>query len=280
VENGTLVRGHAVNPGRPYYMPAGVPRLATDFAQLQDRDSEAVLRFAHRWGHLGYGELQMPNRSEPRDDAAWIREYIWAAIQVPDPLDWIWAHARGVRACLAAADFLRTAKEDTPGELPDFPSVRTFIQEPQPVLDIFDDIAFGSFGVGSRFERIQLQTTPLYPAGARAVLSWLLTRNLGGLSHRIEPSRRRLEHGYTFNVLLDMIYWHVARYALGSNAAGRPTELARCEECGALFERKHGHQRYCPPDDWELQTARERGGKAESRCSMRARARKLRERNR
>src|SRR5687768_6883063 len=77
--------GHLYYVGQPVrtYQPAEHPEVATEFAKLRDGDTEAVLAFARQWGHLGHDSL----RQIASETARYQRG--------PDPLDWIWAHARG-----------------------------------------------------------------------------------------------------------------------------------------------------------------------------------------
>ena len=277
ISDGKLERAPRLSQSRPFYMPPGFPELATDYAQLHEGDTDAVLGFAHRWGHLGYGEMAgVPLLNSSTTEGSSLPSLVTNFIGTPDPLDWIWAHARGVRACLAAAEYLRTGTAAAVGEFPLVPLAGALTRWPFHLGPPREGMTYGKFGVGDHVQPLPLDDRPPNPGQARLTISWILNHNLRGLTPQIDDQYEgRLKLGYEFDALLHVIYWHVARYALDSD--NDAAQMARCEECSKLFEKVHGRQRYCPPTEWESRSAKQRGGKAESLCSTRARSRRLRE---
>ena len=83
-------------------------------------------------------------------------------------------------------------------------------------------------------------------------------------SPRSDPVALKL--GWGFRTLADAIYWHVASYATGER------QLGRCLECGRFFHKTDGRQRFCPHDGFDGI------GRRQSRCGLRYRAKKARER--
>jgi hypothetical protein len=101
------------------------------------------------------------------------------------------------------------------------------------------------------------------------ILCDIVNANLLGVTEQLVPApggvTRRVR---AFRSLVDVAYWHLARLAASS-------QLAECDECGALFERTDGRQRFCPPPHWLDPDGHKKGPK-ESLCAKRARMRRLR----
>lgn len=109
---------------------------------------------------------------------------------------------------------------------------------------------------GAGWTTLRVEIDESDPIGsAYRVVDAVLNANLGAAVRRIEGGKSVLQ----FTSLIQLIYWRVADYRNGER-------LRQCEECGTWFFATDARQRYCPPA----------GGRRESLCGKRARARGLR----
>lgn len=247
VRDGALYQAPVSDLGQvTSYLPAGRPEVATEFAKLHEGDADAVRKFAEKWGRLGYDVLLSEASIEP-DEAG-------SSSEGEEPLEWIWAHARGVRICLQLADFLRNG--DTKGikdtlHARRVPRFRAYVEtdspdeQPTELGRTRDANTFATV-----YGKVHSVHTHLWVLGkdhqvnALKVIRQIVNANL----HRLTPTlrftddKRGLKLGYGFTALIDAIWWHTARYVLYQ-------DLARCEHCGNLFERRHGKERFCPPPE-------------------------------
>ncbi len=76
-----------------------------------------------------------------------------------------------------------------------------------------------------------------------------------------------LVRGWAFRTLGDAILAHVVSYATKEH------RIAKCAECGLVFEQRDPREKFCPPDDY-------RGvGRKQSVCGARNRSRRARSKN-
>jgi hypothetical protein len=248
-----------LGPPARVYEPAEHRQVVTDLAKLHDGDENAVLAFADHWGRLGQGVL-IAKASGVRD-------------QPREPLDWIWAHARTVRLCLDLLNYLQ--KEDEQG-LTDFlptlqlPSPTPTLEDPIPpeaLPDPEDNWPGGVYPWRSDIvntwdwrgpRRLALANGGGVVHLARNIVADIVSRQIGGLGWVLRETERGFALGFSFAALIEIVYWHIGRFAEELNSLGL------CEACGNYFHKTHGKQQYCPAsEDW-----------AESRCGRRARRRR------
>jgi hypothetical protein len=241
------------------YEPASFPEIVSDFANLNEGDGGAVEAFARRWGHLGYSALLPQAERNPTNEA------------VPEPLQWVWAHARGVRVCLDLLTYVRrgdSKRLDALLRSLQGPSARLLQEEaeawpknpgeasaldgdnwPWLLCGVLHEIQPWSWRSGQKLGPQLL---------AQGIIANIVSANLRGLSldlhllprdaaeQAIKQRRRRKGEtreyflGFTFAPLILVIYWHVGRLAQ-QNAS-----LGICEYCGKVFVRTDPRRRYCP----------------------------------
>jgi hypothetical protein len=85
------------------YAPMIHTELPTEIAKLTRGDNNAVLRFARRYGLLGYCYVL-----EVKDIT---RRVGWNQEEVGEPLNWIWGHASTINACLTLTSLLQAGDE-------------------------------------------------------------------------------------------------------------------------------------------------------------------------
>jgi hypothetical protein len=245
--------GHLHYRGAPdpsaWYEPARFRAVVTEFAKLYEGDERAVLDFARRWGHLGYGAL-LALASE-------TRQYQQGS---PEPLDWIWTHARGVRVCL---DLLGQFES---GDVKGLDRLLRALQGPsahrlQHEIDALDDGApvtpvadadhWPWLVYGCRHEVHTLDDSNAQgeePSSlAQRIIATVVSDNLADLSLALrlvrDPKTARRETfflGYEYTPLATMIYWHLGYLAMQKGSLGR------CDFCNKPFVRTRPDQCYCP----------------------------------
>ncbi len=265
IENGVL-RSHG--PIARRYLPGAYPQIATDLAKIDGGGERAVLAFAEDWGLLGYARLVEADKSLPEAERNRRIDLVLSG----DPMPWIQAHAHGVRVCTeligALASQEPTAATDLAAYLDALRASYAHVPQAEGNPAVFHGV------------RHEAQLT-IFPSAfvrdseagpergrARSIIQGIVNPNLVDLQPRLTdwPALGELALNYGFVALTDVIYWHLAQFALGQ---GR---LARCQECRYYFPQTDRRQRFCPPAGW-------RGEKAESRCAMRFRTRQRRARN-
>lgn len=263
VEGGVLrVKGPMVRR----YLPAAFPELATEISKLHEGDEAAVLRFAQVWGSPGYLAL-LDTSSETDAVSGWQRDRAYE--MQGDPLPWLWAHARGIRTCLALLDHLQRlsdwdAQRDLRSLL-DGLTVPPGDNSPDPEIVLTSGARW--LVRRNRFPLLEHQTQS---ERAASIIDKVLNDNLGGITVQSQAmgedvslnafgeERRRQVFGrlYGFGGLTDMAYWHLQDMVIGQLSIGQ------CP-CGAWFPKRRPKQRYCPPPDWQSY------GRGESRCQKR-----------
>jgi hypothetical protein len=255
-----------------HYAPAVHPEIPGELAKLQRGDVEAVLKFARVYGELGY--------------RAFIPHEVWArggAIPVGDPLLWVWAHAHTLRICLELSYRLEEG---------DITSLRSYVRSlhvTQADLEVWESWLGGPADdrhwaspdtwptavVAKRGEITHYQWgwlgwgshDPLHyddvKALARRIRRSLINANIAGIRRVLLDDGRNDRLFWEFRALIEMAYWHVAQAVDGKH-------MKRCEaeDCGAHFVQTDSRQRFCPPMF---------GQKGESRCAVRHRVQKHRE---
>lgn len=237
VEDGFLRGSLETDKKARIYAPAAFPRLATDFARMENGDESAVLGFAQRWGHLGYEKLLRRPVSQP--------------FVCEEPLSWIWAHANGVRVCM---ELLSRLEGQDQQQLAAFvktlsaPAIRLGGAKVSPA------VAYGC--------RQDVTTTSVIGSGsperaAQKIVELIINENLSGLSPELkwQEAEGGFSEGTRFSALIEVIYWHLSRHAL------QMIGLSRCKGCEHFFPKTHGRQLFCPPENRET----------ESRCGRRYR---------
>lgn len=250
-----MVNG-AIRPIAPYkvrrmYPPMGTPQIVGELARVKLGDPSAALRFVRRWGILGYGALSYG--APPAGNSE----------ETPgDPLEWIWAHANGVRTALQVTKLM--AKRDYDG-----------------LRELIDSVIKSTHGYAVR-EQI-FPVFLLEPAGAISspvaahyaatlVLENIVNQNLRGVYLQIRdyvpyiadiaPARQLAASGYhllyTWDALISVVYRHVADIVVGG-------QLRVCDLCGLPFLQTHARQRFCPAPPPERSLCEQRYTKARQR---------------
>lgn len=202
-----------------FYKPEGRVELPFELAKLESGRPRDVLRFARRWGLLGY-DRQRP-RPLPPDEAG-------------EPLEWIKESARDLKLCLSIMDALeRRSTEELVsvirGHLGSGDSFwRDMLGPWSWEIKEDDDLDWGADA-----EEVE--------NAARLMLCEIVSKNMEAIKPRLSFVDKVPEVNFKFTSLIEMAYVHVARLAMARS------KLDRCEECGALFKKAHGLQRYCPP---------------------------------
>jgi hypothetical protein len=247
------------------YAPALYPEIPGELAKLQRGDVDAVLKFARVYGGLGF--------------RAFIPYKVWArggAIRVGDPLPWIWAHARTVWMCLELSNLLQEG---------DVVSLRTYLQSLR-LTDQDKEEWGGTDASEPGWERKNKPPIALVATRGKMTLKgwvWSVTCNedVKNLAREIRRSlindnivgihRTLLDDGkkdglfWEFEALIEMAYWHVA-----NTVDGRRFKRCEADDCGSIFIQTDPRQRFCP-----LMF----GQRGESRCAVRHRVHKLRQKD-
>src|SRR5215213_7168730 len=98
----------ADGPVQRRYLPGAFPRLATELARVDRGGEMSALAFVRRWGLLGYAQLVAGDAALSSGE----RKRRIDALGGGDPIDWVRAHARGVRVCLDLLDCLISKDDD------------------------------------------------------------------------------------------------------------------------------------------------------------------------
>jgi CGNR zinc finger len=247
------------------YAPARHPEILGELAKLPRGDVDALLRFARLYGTLGY--------------QAFIPREVWArgdGIPVGDPLVWIWMHARTLLICLELSHLLQEG---------DVASLRTYLRSMR--LTDQDKEEWGAIHASASswvrdnkppiaLVAIQGRFTIREWMGsvasdqdvkdlAREIRRSLINDNIAGIHRTLLDDGKKDSLFWEFKALIEMAYWHLA------NAVdGRRFQRCEADDCGALFVQTDPRQRYCPPLF---------GQKQESRCAVRRRVHKHRQKD-
>lgn len=232
------------------YFPAAHKELPSELAKLHEGDEKAVLDFARTYGALGYRCL--------------VKDH---TLPNGDPLTWIWAHAGTVRLCLRLLEGLQDKDTNHIPNRDHLDNVLREIASPQWGQDAPKARIAAGGKIGEAYWGLAPQSRGEFEDLAATIFKDIVNKNLIGLSPRLvfNEQTNSWRQVFSFQALIQMVYWHLANYAAG----GR---LKRCEAegCGSLFLQTDGRQRFCPP---------RLDAQAESPCAVRQRQRNLRKGN-
>ncbi len=254
------------------YNPFILPGVVSAVARLQPGNERQAIAFAKRWGLLGFAD---------------ILRHLGITTFLPDgdPLDWIWAHAEGIRtvlelrrlvvsgnsnAIMEFVDGLRISREPIQAWLTArFPWLTGKLNLPSSLYDL----RLLNEGTGLvlllQGQRQYIAPTPLTLGTdedprllAQRILLTIVNPNLRGVSRQLRelPPPTTREISYSFDSLVSVVYWHLADLVGGG-------KIQECLDCGTPFVQTDKRQRYCPPSP----------GSRESLCAMKFRQRKRRQ---
>jgi hypothetical protein len=199
------------------YPPIAHPTLASELAKITIADEGAIVKFASRYGHLGYAQLKPEENLEG------------------DPLPWVWAHVRTLQICfeliwLTEHGSKKQIYEYLRGMQPPGTASSEFIAPKQTIAcrDTVQSVQWGKFKPGGREAAID-------------VLVDILNRNAGGITQTLVATEKCPRRYYRFSALIEMAYWHLSNAFLEDN-------VARCHAkgCGAYFIQTDQRQKFCP----------------------------------
>ncbi len=233
----------AVDAVKLSYYPILKKGVVCRLAKIQEGDKEAALNFANEYGPLGHDQLVK-------------REYFSGG----DPLDWIWAHSRTLRLCLALMYCTQNNLRD------DLRKSLQAIQRGKIDLQEFfsPSIAVGVLGDVVQLSRLARgETRGDLASVARRLYCDIITRNIKGIDRTLAPDdddEKQVVSVRRYRALIQIAYWHLA-------TAATEITIRRCQarHCQSLFIQGHGSNNYCPPYFDERKPG---GGKAESPCAL------------
>jgi hypothetical protein len=224
------VQGEVITPtGKKAerYDPIEEPDLLNALLDVAQGKLKPV-QFADRFGLLGYNYL-VPLENRCKDG---------------DPLHWFVAQARTI---YTLAELIRYVREAERGDryLPDY---------------LREDISNGPFALGGKVVATRFRTATRSPTiAANGIIRYLINANLGTTGRVLQSSDRGLRTIFTFQALVQVIYWQLA------DRIGK-SSIHRCIECGRIFSHSNVRARFCPPQ----------GGKKISACKSRWNVREFR----
>lgn len=231
-----------------FYVPAARTELPGEIAKLERNDIASVLKFARRYGSLGFSHLS------PKEDKPY-----------GDPLQWVWLHADTLRLALTLKELIDHQKTD---------ELKRLLFE----LSQGEDRSKEYPTPAVTYARLDKQQTivfcPTSGASPDAVVQTLaanmlctiVNNNIANL--RPELTWRKIngtfQQHFLFTGLIEVAYWHVANALQGGM-------IKRCQRsgCGGLFIQTDQRQRFCPTGD-----------KRESPCAVLDRVRRKRVKDR
>jgi hypothetical protein len=253
-----------------WYAPSLYPEIPGELAKLPRGDVDAVLKFARTYGELGH--------------TAFIPHEVWArggATPVGDPLPWVWAHADTLTICLELSYLLQ---ED------DMASLRTYLHSLRVTQQDIEERCGIVGNMDNMMNRSKIWPTAVVAIrGEITVQQWgwlnqttfrndddvkdlarrirrsLINGNIAGIHRMLFDDGAKDSLFWEFRALIEMAYWHVATAVDGRR-------FMRCEanDCKKLFVHTDQRQRFCPPMF---------GQKQESRCAVRHRVHKHRQKD-
>jgi hypothetical protein len=262
-QHGFLV---ALGPPVRSYRPTESETVLARFGKIGWGDDEAVTAFARQYGHLGgLWEYRDPMESKSRTlssmlTASEVKDGAFVLPPAKEPLRAIWKEAATIQTCLRLIEYAQGHAREG---LADY--LRS-MAHPADRPGLAVEIAPGRVVVSE----VDLDGEDWPMQAATDIILQVVNKGLAD-SPTATPFRMSLESadggrfriGYSFQSLLQVIYWHLARVAAGEG--GR--SVARCEECGQFFVKTHGKQRFCPPPG---------GEDGQSLCGLKVRQRRLR----
>jgi len=277
----------ALLEGVVHYDPYDHPESANALAKVTDERS--ALRFARRFGLLGYGETlleieaELANRerrgigSDPLLDRQAVAR-LRAATEpgFGDPLTWLYAQARAVRLVL-----------DLIAALPKGPAALVRTGEGHGTLRLDDEghvsarsveLAYGLESKTLDLEKLllrarrpgELAEEKLRPVLATVLIEELVNINTAGLRWRLyaPPAHGpyELSVGFGQRALFEVVWWHVGNAAVAGTPGAR-VRLCELETCRTPFIVTDERQHFCPADYTytDKRTGKTRPGR--SRCA-------------
>ena len=229
------------------YAPMLCEELPGEIAKLTWGDNNAVLRFARRYGLLGYWYVL-------KGEIALVRDVNPAPDEEGEPLQWIWMHANTINVCLHLTNLLQEGNE-TP--------LQSYLSMLRSPLSLGVDYG----------PPLDACVEGLKDGCCIPIPEWRITENAQMVRNtlvntNISPVRRRIFGVYgkgdksCFSVMgtIRAAYWHLATLIETGNY-----RIVRCKDpkCQAWFAQKDPRQHFCPAQ----------AGMKESRCSARYRMR-------
>jgi hypothetical protein len=235
------------------YAPMLHPELTTEIAKLTWGDKRAVLRFARRYGLLGYSFVveETLQRNPSAEHPIWqerLSEY------KGEPLRWIWGHASTINICLALTSLLQEGNEA---------ALQSYLHTLRGPVSLGWDVQLNLDSYTVALEDGCF--IPFPELGIIESAKWFrrktVNSNIGPVRRGIHDVDGKGEKSYySVKGTVRAAYWHLA--TLIETGQYR---LVRCKDpkCQAWFVQRDPRQRFCPAQ----------GGMKESRCSARYRMR-------
>lgn len=245
-----------------YYRPQDSEELPFVIAKLAAADEADILRFAHQWGNLGYSRLRHGKLLPPM-------YYLAAANEerdehIPgDPIDWIRHHAQNLALCLSIVEGLPGGNKDDIVR-----AVQSYVDSVRMptrlALESVTALVFFSDDNPPELHPVERALAERPLEQARMMLDHVVSDHIRGITPYLSLEKEDGGPGirFRFTAMIELAYLHVARLVQ------ERSQIDRCEECGAIFKKKHGLQRFCSPGQFE----------SESRCSSRQRYRRFKSR--
>lgn len=276
----------ALVEGVIHYDPYEHAELVNALAKADEE--RGALRFARRFGLLGYGEALLALDTElasderlgygtdPLLDRATIARLLNGLDEFADPLSWVYAQARSMRLVLDLIEALPSGPEaiSTVGR-----------RRSSPELDDEGHIAarFVELAYGLRTARLDLEQDllrarrpgelpeeQLRPLLATVLIEELVNANTQGLRWRLfsppASGPYKLALGFSQRALFEVVWWHAGN-AAAVGKTGVRVRLCELESCRAPFIVTDERQRFCPADYTytDKRTGKTRPGR--SRCA-------------
>jgi len=265
VENGRLV---VIRPDVRWYDPFDRKELPGEIAKLKPGDTKALREFVLRYGKFGYTAVVNAVQDYHLDSEMLFDQ--------SEPLDWIWAHANGVRLVLEGIRILHERDEgkavrylanllhpylNPPESTLAFAEVRRALPQGKDTAVYEAPIGYREVVLPQRWMLHAPRVRPLATVGD--MVCDILTPNLA-LNRRevyYDTETSSIRSTFVYDGMIQAVYQQLLETAEG----GR---IAECDECHALFIQTDARQHFCPP----------RFKEKESRCALRYRQREWRQR--
>ncbi len=276
----------ALREGAEHYDPYGTPELTNALSKVVDERS--ALRFARRYGLLGYagvlfalkGQAASSERRGREADPLLDRRGVDRLFRdlhgdYGDPLPWLYGQARSVRLALALVQALPQGPEAIAAVVREQAPLRGDLAAPavRPLqlayglqlheVDLMDQLLRPR-------ARKDLPEAELRPLLAALLIEELVNSNTAGLQWRLfslpTDGSYELALGFRQRALFEVIWWHVGNTA-ASGRDGAEVRLCKLATCRAPFIVTDQRQRFCPADYpyTDKKTGRTRPGR--SRCA-------------
>jgi hypothetical protein len=288
IYDGYAIESDVIKPrgNARYYFPMSKPKLPYELAKIAPGDQQSALEFVRNWGLLGRVPLIRDSQYRTGGDSE--------SVEYPDDetLQFIWGHALTVRNVLKLHKALQDGRSGVLDEvladdivvLGPSTDMATLRPESLTPADNPNDLKQWWRRMERHQAKISVEMNKLSSELlALKIISTSISKNLEGTNPvvDIKPSDNtdfhdsklgRLQFSFRHKAPVQCAYWRLAMLVstLGS--------VAQCRECGGFFERTDKRQNFCPPSDEQVNKSRYgTGGRAQSLCSLRNRARRHRE---